>query len=340
MNGALNRVKRSITNGISAMGGTVSARNATSAEIRDLKESVWQAIRQGKPGEAATVAAGVMNSHAEADPLSEPYWTAWTLRTLAQASLGQHTTAVDQFSAMINALRTARAKPRWKILPSVVNRASQLLFLGKFDAAEMDLDLAIKEAGEIPFKDMSDANLYSALCIRVNLLNARGKFLEAEDAARSSLRAIDDKKRFPDYVRDMLRNGLAASLNAQGRHYEAVELLRDIALINPLVKCSVHRNLAVAKMGLSRLDEAADLARSAMLSGEQGLGQRHYMTLYAGTVFGTILAAQGRSGEAQRLLEENSAAWAESFGEDHPRTLAAYEQLAQVRQYRADSGKE
>jgi hypothetical protein len=50
----------------------------------------------------------------------------------------------------------------------------------------------------------------------------------------------------------------------------------------------------------------------------------------AGTLLGSAIARQGRHDEARDQLQANAEAWLDHFGEDHPRTIAAQEELARV----------
>ncbi|HXO25157.1 MAG TPA: hypothetical protein VN870_11270, partial [Streptosporangiaceae bacterium] len=59
-------------------------------------------------------------------------------------------------------------------------------------------------------------------------------------------------------------------------------------------------------------------------------GPAHFTTLRAGTLLGSAIARQGRAEEARVQLQASAEAWLEHFGEGHPRTIAAQEELARV----------
>ena len=125
-----------------------------------------------------------------------------------------------------------------------------------------------------------------------------------------------------------LRRCLAVSLNGLGRYTEAAALLRDLQPEGPLGVVSVRTYLAAAQLGLGDLGEAETGAREAVEEGGRLLGPAHNLTLTAGTLLGTALARQGKLDEARRQLRENAAAWAEHFGDAHPKTTAARTELA------------
>jgi hypothetical protein len=89
--------------------------------------------------------------------------------------------------------------------------------------------------------------------------------------------------------------------------------------------------LGTVRLGRGRLDEAETDARQAVAISGYGVGPSHYQILRAGTLLGSVLAVQGRVDEAERQLEANVAAWEEHFGAEHPRTVAAREELARLR---------
>jgi hypothetical protein len=89
--------------------------------------------------------------------------------------------------------------------------------------------------------------------------------------------------------------------------------------------------LAAAQLGLGELAEAEAGAREAEETSRHQLSPRHYLTLTAGTLLGTVLARQDRPDKARRQLQDNAAAWAEYFGDAHPKTIAARAGLARLR---------
>jgi hypothetical protein len=92
----------------------------------------------------------------------------------------------------------------------------------------------------------------------------------------------------------------------------------------------VQSLLGAARLGLGMPGEAEAAAREAVTEAERALGPAHYLTLVAGTLLGSAIARQGRHDEARDQLQANAEAWLDHFGEDHPRTIAAQEELARV----------
>jgi hypothetical protein len=129
----------------------------------------------------------------------------------------------------------------------------------------------------------------------------------------------------------MLRCNLTVCLNAQDRYEEAEQVLRDLTPGRlPARIVSVQLPMASARLGLGKLDDAEAGARQAFTVAGQCMSPVHHVTLSAGTVLGKVFAAQGRRDEARHHIEANAAAWAQNFGEDHPRTIAARAELARL----------
>jgi ATP/maltotriose-dependent transcriptional regulator MalT len=159
------------------------------------------------------------------------------------------------------------------------------------------------------------------------VLNGRGLYAEAELAARQAMSEVEPATEC-EHALPLLRRCLAASLNGQGQYAEAELELRDLRPEGAVAIVSVRTHLAAAQLGLGNLGEAEAGAREAEETGKHRLSPRHYLTLTAGTLLGTVLARQGRPDEARRQLQDNAAAWAEYFGDAHPRTIAARTELA------------
>lgn len=129
-----------------------------------------------------------------------------------------------------------------------------------------------------------------------------------------------------------LRVVLASSLNGQHRYEEARRILQGIrpGHWHPAWTVGIQVQLAAAELGLGMPGEAEARAREAATEAERISGPAHYTTLRAGTLLGSAIARQGRHDEAGHQLQANAEAWLEHFGEDHPRTVAAYQELARA----------
>jgi hypothetical protein len=121
-----------------------------------------------------------------------------------------------------------------------------------------------------------------------------------------------------------------AQAGPAGEPYLTARLWRAIAPGHPGWQVTVQTQLAVAELGLGMPGDAEARARETIAEAERLHGPAHWATLRAGTLLGSALARQGRPDEARQQLQANAEAWLEHFGEDHPRTIAAQEELARV----------
>jgi len=306
------------------------SRKASDAKARDLRRRVEDALSRGKPAEAEAQARAVMAAYEDSVPTDEPYLTAWRYRTRALARLGQHAAVVQEYAGLIDACRPVLGDDR--VLGFQISRAGQLNYLGQYSNAEAGCRMAIEQSRSIEPSRLGDGFRMLAVINLLGALNGRDMHQEAESLACSAISEATASADLPDRTRilHMLRIGLADSLNGQGRYREAEEALRDLPPESPVNSIVVQRTLAVAWLGLGRLAEAEAGAREAVAVGEQFLGPGHYQTLAAGAVLGSVLARQGKLDEAKRQLEAGATAWAEHFGDDHPKTIAARAELARL----------
>ncbi|QKW22237.1 hypothetical protein HUT16_27015 [Kitasatospora sp. NA04385] len=153
-------------------------------------------------------------------------------------------------------------------------------------------------------------------------------------------------------------HALAAALNAQQRHREALELvLAQLAVraaaagpagtAGPADASAApggepgetgeaatvyHYDLAAALLGLGRPEEARQAVEGLVAHCRAALAPHDHTGLVVGTLYGRVLAALGRTEEARSELAANVAAWREGYGPEHVRTLAAERALAAVRE--------
>jgi tetratricopeptide (TPR) repeat protein len=297
----------------------------------------WKALRlvqwtnyafaDGRPAEVEAKARSVMAAHADAGLTTEPYLTAWECLAAALAQLGHHAAAVDEYTRLIDAGSAARAEDR-RVTHWQANRAWQLAYLARYDEAEADSRAVIESCQRALPTSLAAMLRSSAINNLRFVLSERGLHAEAEAAARKAIREANSTVD-PRFLASS-RCGLAGSLNAQGRCDEAKHLLQGLRPQDATVKVAVLTNLAAARLGLGEAEDAEVDAQEAVKQGQQHLGPVHYLTLTAGTLLGTALARQDRPDEALRQLHANAAAWAEHFGEQHPRTIAARDALRRL----------
>jgi tetratricopeptide (TPR) repeat protein len=299
--------------------------------LKALRLVPWtnSALADGKPAEVEAKARSVMAAHADAGLTAEPYLTAWECLAAALAQLGHHAAAVNEYTRLIDAGSATRTKDR-RVTHWQANRGGQLAYLARYDEAEADSRAVIETCqGLLPTSLVASLRSSAVNNLRF-VLSERGLHAEAEAAARQAIREANSTVGARFLAAS--RCGLAASLNAQGRHDEAKHLLQRLQLQDATVKVAVLTNLAVARLGLGEAEDAEADAQEAVKQGQQHLGPVHYLTLAAGTLLGTALARQDRPDEALRQLHANAAAWAEHFGEEHPKTIAALSELARIGQ--------
>jgi tetratricopeptide (TPR) repeat protein len=301
---------------------------AAAAEARELADWAAQALRRGFAADVAGRTRAVMAAHADAGHASNLYLTAWLYLAMALAQPGQHAAAVREYGGFTEA---AGAVPGGEVtaLHARLGRAGQLALLGRFDEAEAEYHLATGRCAQLLPAPAAAAMRLSASTIRTIVLSGRGQDAEAESVARSALREAPSADLQPQVV-TALTVSLARTLTAQQRYEEAEMTLRDLRPDAATEIVTVTCGRAAARLGLGRLREAEAGARDAVAAGERVLGSVHYTTLHAGTVLGAALARQGMHEEAGRVLRANVGAWTAHFGADHPRTIAAQDELARV----------
>lgn len=308
----------------------IAEESSATAEADDLREWFTNALAEGRTGEAVADARTLMTSYAGAGPVGEPYLTAWRMLAAALAQGGRHGEAVEELARLTDALSSAPGfGAAVAAAASRASRAGQLAYLGRFDEAEAECRAVADLCDELPPGRSADHCRFAALGNLLIVLNGRGLYAEAESAARQ---AIADYEPAPlcGHALPWLRRCLAVSLSGQGQHAEADVLLRGLRPAGGIDVVSVGIYLAAAQLGLGDLSAAEAGARKAAGTGMRLLSPVHNLTLTAGTLLGTVLARQGSLDEARRQLQDNAAAWAEHFGDAHPKTIAARAELARL----------
>jgi len=305
---------------------------AARAEARELRVRVFAALNQGLPAQAMAAADAVMAAHADAGPVGEPYLTARLWRAIALGHLGQHAAAAGELARLIEDSVPSLGNQHHQVFMSRIHHAGQLTYRGRYDEAEAECRTAIKQSGKMWPHDHRDSYRLSATAPLVSVLNARGLPAQGESVARSAIRAVRGSLWVHAHQLVPLRVGLAGSLNGQHRHQEARRILQALQPGQPAFNVVIQIQLAAAELGLGMPGDAEARAREAVTNAERIHGPAHYATLAAGTLLGSAIARQGRPDEARHQLQANAEAWLEYFGEDHPKTVAAQQELARVSQ--------
>jgi tetratricopeptide (TPR) repeat protein len=307
---------------------------AARAEARELRKRAFAAAESGMPARAMADADAVMAAHADAGPAGEPYLSARLWRAVALGRLGQHAAAAGELARLIEDAVPLLGDKHVTVLGSRINRAGQLSCLARYDEAEAECRAAIRHAGKKRiWPDIARERIrLSAIAELVVALNGRGLHAQGESAARSAIRETRGSGGVHAHSLVSLRVVLASSLTGQHRYEEARRILQGIrpGHWHPAWTVGIQTQLAAAELGLGMPGEAEARAREAVTEAERISGPAHYTTLRAGTLLGSAIARQGRPDEARHQLQANAEAWLEHFGEDHPRTVAAYQELLRV----------
>jgi tetratricopeptide (TPR) repeat protein len=297
---------------------------------RELLERLQRA-RDGV-GSLAVVeveASRVMEAYAGTGPLGEPYLTAMFLRVSVRASSGRHAEAVQEFGEMIDTALPVFGPDNPRMLWWRLGCAVNLTYLNRLEEAEAECSTVLARSRKLwPMPKRYELRL-SAMTQTAGVMNSRGMYAEGERRVRSALRAV----RPGEVSHRVLRSShfvLGGSLNGQQKYREAERVLKRVRPADQFARLSMHLGLGAARLGLGRLAEAEADAREAVAISGFGIGPSHYQIVRAGTLLGSVLAAQGRADEAKRQLEASVAAWEEHFGADHPRAIAAREELARI----------
>jgi tetratricopeptide (TPR) repeat protein len=303
---------------------------STAPEVQELKRQAQQTLAEGGLADVEAQAREQLAAHDDGQ-LSEVYLTAWYHRTLALGILGRHREAAEEYGALAEAGASAYGVTAAKVIAWRNGRATHLSFLGQYDHAESEHQLAMERAAKAQPSALRVRLQLSALSGVIYVHNMRGQFAKAESMARAAMRRAEKSVSATRDNLISLQNGLARSLNGQGWHAEAERAVQGWVSTRTQAILGVWLNLTAARLGLGRLDEAETDAREAvMVARLQGYGPAHYFSLDAATQLGLVLVRQGKLDEAERLLQPTAAAWTEHFGDRHQKTHAAWDALDEV----------
>jgi len=169
-----------------------------------------------------------------------------------------------------------------------------------------------------------------------NILAPEGKLDEAETAARTSMDGFE-REAGDSHVQTLAAmNSLAYILEERHRVDAAETLYRRIIAIQQRAGSrhpsafAPRNNLAMLLMDANRLDAADREFASLVDDARASVGPEHLMTAIFTSNRGLCLTRMGRLGEARDQLEAAHAQLRKLVGDDHARTRAAAERLADV----------
>lgn len=286
---------------------------------------VKDAMARGGIAGGETKARELMALHYDPGYLSGAYLTAWECRVVALQHLGQHADAAEGFGALADADASVFGENDSRGIRWRNDGGLQSALLGRYDQADAGHRYVLALAAKAqPRRHRTQLRL-SAVHGLIFVHNMRGQYAEAESMARAAIREAEKSAGVPRSIFTNLHCALGKSLNGQGRHAEAEHTMEYFPR-----NTGVLLTLSVARLGLGRLDEAEADARDALKHTEGHLGPAHHVRLDAAMQLGIALARQGKIDEAERLLQANAQAWTEHFGDQHPKTIAALNALAEV----------
>jgi tetratricopeptide (TPR) repeat protein len=297
---------------------------ATRAD-QDVLRQVKDALTEGGMALVEDKARELMAVHNEPGYLNLAYLTAWESLLTALQYLGQHAEAAEGFSALADAEASVYGDTDSRAIKWRDDGGMEFALLGRYDqAAAVHRYVLALAAKARPRRHR--AQLYmSAVNGLVFVHNMRGEYAEAESVARAAIRQAEKSFGVPRSNFVVLHCSLGKSLNGQGRHAEAERTMEYFPR-----SLGVLLTLTAARTGLGRLDEAETDAREAVARTEKHFGPAHHVRLDAALQLGIALARQGKDDEAGPLLEANAQAWTEHFGDQHPKTIAALDALAEI----------
>jgi hypothetical protein len=300
----------------------------TTAELREVKSQVADALSRGSLAEAEAVARAVMDAYPDAGPGDRRYLSVRTSWADTLNVLGQHVAAAREYTTMLDTAGPVIGYDDGLAVVWRITRATQFNYLGRYEDAEEDSRAAMEMAVRMRPARYRDRYPFVAVCNLVVARTWRGMPAEAELVARTAIAEAAGVTDVSEGTVTALHRVLAVSLNALGRYPEAIEVLQGRRHPEPASLTGLCVVMGTAQLGAGRVADAEVSAREAVSSAERFLAPAHFHALQAGTLLGAVLARRGRVDEARHMLQANAAAWAGHFGDVHPRTIDARRELA------------
>ncbi|WP_052434814.1 tetratricopeptide repeat protein [Streptacidiphilus melanogenes] len=202
----------------------------------------------------------------------------WQLYAHTLGNLGRGEEAEPEFRAVAAAAGSAAETQPTRLL-ALTNRAAELCFLKRFAEAVTQAQEVVETAGIMPPPDDVFTRL-SGLNTQAMALTGLGHAAEAEALARNALTTARDSGPVFGSLRRVLCVNLAAALNAQGRHTEALEALTEAdRVLAPKVTAggtsAIAKARATALLALDRHQEALETARAGLTAALTGFGESH-----------------------------------------------------------------
>ena len=306
------------------------SQQAVTDQVRVLRAQWGQGVLQGRASAVEAETRATMDSCAGLPERDEIRLAAWESRLLALVTLGRHEAAETEYPRLTAELVARHGNSGLVVLKSRSDRAQNLVYLGRYQEAERECQAvhALGRNVDGPPGVVLRCAVANAMAMALHYL---GRHDEAEAAARAATEEMTRAGEAHLRMLRILQVNLARVLCARDRFDEAHRIVSGLECAVPTDRAALRSVSAVALLGLGRHEEAEAAAREAVTICEWGLSAVHHRALEAGTVLGSVLAAQGRLPEAERRLATNSAAWDEHFGPDHPRAVAARAALVDVR---------
>lgn len=197
------------------------------------------------------------------------------------------------------------------------HRAWCLAELGRFNEAESEGRALVSAATRMAAEKRSTSQFdHSAFNTLAFCLVETGRAREVEATIRGPLAEAEHSHGPYSLHAQTLRNGLATALVHQNRHAEALQMAELPAAwgcFDPGFRQLIR---ARALHGLGRFDECEATATHALAEATTALAGHHYRILE----IRTFLAHLRNDRQEQHAV---AAEWAQHFGLDHPRTVAA-----------------
>ena len=219
-------------------------------------------------------------------------------------------------------------------LTSRHNLALILAARGDFPAAETEARATLALQREVLGE--AHSSTLTTWQTLANILVPEGKLDEAETAARTSMKGFE-REAGDSHVQTLAAmNSLAYILEERHRVDEAEALYRRIIAIQQRAggrhpsAFAPRNNLAMLLMDANRLDTADREFASLVDDARASVGPEHLMTAIFTSNRGLCLTRMGRLREAREQLETAHALLRKLVGDDHARTRAAAQRLADV----------